>query len=154
MLRCFRVLCLGGWIFSLGLCAQEPRSVFIGKVVDAQSGEGLPGATIQKGKEVLGVCGASGSFRFEWEPTEALVLVRYVGYSSMEVLLRAADSGTVIRLKPAAMALGAMVVTGSRYGKRAAEETVSIEVVSRDLIKNTSAVEAAEILNRVPGVQV
>lgn len=138
----------------MGLGAQAPRAVFQGKVVDAQSGDGLPGATLQKGKEVLGLCGPTGEFRFELEQAETLVLVRYVGYTPQEVLLQAGDSGREIRLKPEATSLDAMVVTGSRYGKRAAEETVSIEVVSRELIKNTSAVESAEILNRVPGVQV
>jgi sulfur carrier protein ThiS len=142
------------WVLSLGLHAQADRFVFFGKVLDGETGEGLPGATLQKGKEVLGLCTPTGDFRFELEQAETEVLVRYVGYTPMEVRLRVSDTGTEIRLRPAATALNAVVVTGSRYGKRAAEETVSIEVVSRELIKNTSAVETAEILNRVPGVQV
>lgn len=149
-----RFIWLVFWVLSLGLHAQADRFVFFGKVLDAETGEGLPGATLQKGKEVLGLCTPTGEFRFELEQAETEVLVRYVGYTPMEVRLRVSDTGTEIRLRPAATALNAVVVTGSRYGKRAAEETVSIEVVSRELIKNTSAVETAEILNRVPGVQV
>ena len=120
MFRQVWLICFAIGFSGMSLGAQAPRAVFQGKVVDAQSGDGLPGATLQKGKEVLGLCGPTGEFRFELEQAETLVFVRYVGYTPQEVLLRAGDSGREIRLKPEATALDAMVVTGSRYGKRAA----------------------------------
>lgn len=144
------------WTVWIPLClqGQNPTFVFSGKVVDSESGEGLPAATLQENGKVLSVCNAKGEFSFSFNSESLTVSVRYMGYQAFETKLNASTAFHTIPLQASSTALAAVVVTGSRYGKRAAEETVSIEVIGKELIKNTAAVETAEMLNRVPGIQV
>lgn len=50
--------------------------------------------------------------------------------------------------------LGIVVVSASQYQKSIAEETVSMEVISKELIQNTNATDLGEAINKTPGVQI
>lgn len=100
-----------------------PPIRFEALIVDASTGEPLPGATAQ----VLGVdVGASadrdGRLTVEVPSTPATVVVRFVGYASAQVPLTAdnARDGVVrrtVRLSPAPYVLGEVTVTGEPPGE-------------------------------------
>jgi outer membrane cobalamin receptor len=50
--------------------------------------------------------------------------------------------------------LGIVVISASQYEKSVAEETVSMEVISAELIQNSNSTDLGEAINKTPGVTV
>lgn len=128
-----------------------------GKVVDAETGEGIPLATI--GVAELGwgtVCDVDGLFKVDIPADRAAALtVRSVGYEMQTVHVAPETSGDlVIRLKKSLLGLDEVVVTGTRTEKTIAEAPVVTRIVSaQDLLRNDfeSMIDVLEY--NIPGLR-
>ncbi len=136
--------------FSMGVMAQG--KTITGKVIDEQSGEAIPGATILVKNSSKGVItNVEGQYSIEAQPTETLVF-SFVGYQTKEVQI-SNQSKIDISLKVSSALLNELVVVG--YGTQQKKNlTGAVGIVTSEEIGNQSVTSAANALSgRVSGVQ-
>ncbi len=122
-----------------------------GKIVDSETKEGLPGATVQvKGTSTGTITDLDGTFSLD-VAEQTLLVVSYVGFQSMEV--RASQDMEVV-LKPGASILGELVITSNVIDVAKTRETpVAVSSVSpADISQKIGNMEFPEIMNRTPSV--
>lgn len=135
----------------------EQRGTLTGQVVDAATGEPLPGAAVRIRELGRGqATDASGAFRFEDLPARALtVAAQFVGYLPVEQRVQIAADATVelvIALEESALELAGIVVTGMGRERSVSDTYRPTAVMSgRELDRNLDAT-VAETLRRVPGL--
>ncbi|MGB1018260.1 MAG: TonB-dependent receptor [Chitinophagales bacterium] len=98
-----------------------------------------------------------GNYELNVPAGKYAVLYRYIGKIDKIVTVTLKANETTIQnvtLDEKAELINTIVVTASKYAKKLSEETVSIEVLSNDLLENNNIVDAEESLNKVPGVTV
>lgn len=128
-----------------------------GRILDASTGQPLPGANIQITGSVLGaVSDNRGQFRILKVPAGPHSLrATYIGYepAAVEVILSGAESREIVlRLKPTVIPMHQVVVTGSRQPETLASAAASISVMDRMAMRRRNLMGAAEALQLVPGV--
>jgi outer membrane receptor protein involved in Fe transport len=138
---------------SLG-CAHAQQAPLRGLVLDAQSQQPLPGATVVvPGTHVGAATDASGRFVL---PAAAgatqEVVVSFAGYNTQNVRVPAGSLGLTVRLEAAPVNLQGVVVSASRTQQRRTEAPVAIAQVAPQLIADTKATAPYQLLNKVAGV--
>ncbi len=131
---------------------QEMQETVSGTVVDAQSGESLPGVNIILEGTTTGTStGPDGYFELEVPSLQEILIVSYIGYVTKEVPI---DGTTTIdvNLEPAAVDLDELVVIG--YGtQRKATLTGSVTSVgSREITSAPTQNLSASLAGLLPGV--
>ena len=124
-----------------------------GQVVD-QDGEALIGATVKvKGSQTGVVTDYEGNFQLD-APSEATLVVSYVGYKDREIAVRGRAVLGQIQLESDAQILDQVVVVG--YGtQKKADLTGSVSVVNADELKRVSHNNISSMLEgKVAGVQI
>jgi TonB-linked SusC/RagA family outer membrane protein len=124
-----------------------------GKVVD-ENGEPLPGATIQLiGTSIGTVTDAEGNFSLS-VPSDATLMVSFVGFKSIEVQIKGRTELGTITLVSESKELEQVVVIG--YGtQRKVDLTGSVAVVNTDEMKKVSHSNISTMLEgKVAGVQI
>jgi len=122
-----------------------------GTVVDAETNEPLPGATITEQGTSNGVStDFEGSFSFNVAAGTTLE-VSYIGYGTQTVV---AKDGLVITLNPAPNVLGEVVVTSGVIDVAKVRETpVAVSAISpAEISLKVGNAEFPEIMNKTPGV--
>ncbi len=140
----FSVMLMLGMSGGLSLCpttakasVQQDQTIKVsGQVVD-QSGEPLIGATVRvKGVQSGVVTDFDGNFELD-APSNATLLVSYVGYKDREIAVRGRANLNTIELESDAMMLDQVVVVG--YGvQKKADLTGSVSIVNADELKRVS----------------
>ena len=134
-----------------------------GRVTDADSKEYLPGANVMlKGTGLGASTDRIGSFRiFNVPAGDYEIVVRYIGYEAFSASVTV-GSGQVtkdISLKPSVVQLSGISITGLRQGQNKAlnvqksSENI-LNVVSSEQMLRLPDLNAAEILQRVPGISI
>ena len=124
-----------------------------GQVVD-QDGEPLIGATIKlKGAQTGVITDFDGNFSID-VPSNATLVVSYVGYKDREIAVRGRAVIEQIQMESDAMMLEQVVVVG--YGtQKKADLTGSVSIVNADELKRTSGSNISTMLEgKVAGVQI
>lgn len=147
---------------SLYVQAQVAQSKTIkGKVVDAENGEPLTGATVRIGSSTQGTStDVNGNFALENVKAEQLQLVvSFIGYEPLEVTYNRAKSAgaLLIKLKPSAKVLQQVEVKGQTEGqvKAMLEQRIAVNIkniVSAEQIEKFPDVSAADAIQRIPGI--
>ena len=140
----------------------QSKGIIVGSVVDSKSGEYLPGANVMLLTTNIGTStNKDGSFRIANVPPGSYILtVRYIGYkpdSTSVVVQSGVTTNLSIQLTVSYVNLNDVVVEGLRQGQVKAlsmqRESDKIEnVVSREQMENYPDANAADVLQRVPGV--
>ncbi|MDD2965098.1 MAG: TonB-dependent receptor [Bacteroidales bacterium] len=161
-----RMLLLSGLCFLLNgvVPAQNlpPLTRIKGTVVDAVTGEPLPGATIRLGTSTKGTStDAKGNFQLEnLSGNEIALGVTFVGYKQHDLkvdLRQKKQQPLTIRLIPLASELQQIEVKGQAEGqvKAMLEQRVAVNiknVVSAEQIEKFPDVNAADAIQRIPGI--
>jgi iron complex outermembrane receptor protein len=129
-----------------------------GKVAD-DKGEGLIQANviIDVSKGWAAVTDFDGNYELSVPAGTYSVLFKYVGKDEKRVKITVAENekktlnATLLERE---QLMDIVVVTGSKYEKKLSEETVSMDVLKSDLLKNNSINSLDAGMNRVPGVTV
>ena len=156
----FSVMFIFGMLGGLIVCpvpamasvAQQTIKVS-GQVVD-QDGEPLIGATVKvKGSQTGVVTDYDGNFQLD-VPSNATLVVSYVGYKDREIAVRGRAIIEQIQLDSDAQVLDQVVVVG--YGtQKKADLTGSVAVVNADELKRVSHSNISSMLEgKVAGVQI
>lgn len=131
------------------------QQTITGTVVDAQTGETLPGVNIRvKDSDTRGtVTDFDGNFTFTVEPGEQILVFSFVGYTTQEVNIGGRDE-LYIELQPSVGELDELVVIG--YGSvRKRDVTGAIgQVSAEDIGKITSLNAEQSLQGKVSGVQI
>lgn len=103
-----------------GAASFAPKTVK-GKVVDATSGEPIPGVTVQvKGTSLAVATNGQGEFQLPATEQMSTLVVSFIGYSSKELQLAQNTADLQVKLQPDYRALSEVVVTG--YGASRTKE--------------------------------
>ena len=129
-----------------------------GSIVDATTGEGVRGATIQaRGViERTAQSGTAGEWRIESLPLGAYTLtISHPGFATAEASLEARSDGGEVQtsLTPRPIRLDALVVTAGRRVEHLSDVVVSTEVISRREIADIGAPDLAGLLTRRAGLE-
>ena len=139
-----------------GLQAVAQTATITGRVVDDQ-GEPLFSVNVSTDRLEGTTTDFDGFYTLNVEPGETTVSFSFIGFEKAEraITLAAGEERTLdMTLQPAATELGTIVIGSSKRGKPIAEETVTVDVISTELLQNNNIVEAADAIDRVPGVTV
>ena len=134
-----------------------------GKVVDAETGETLPGAsvTFAEGKGIS--TDVNGMFSLDIPNGKRTLTVRYIGYKTVTKDIQVGDGTQTLDLSLEAdnATLGDITVTGEvRHDTEAAtmreqqQAHISMTSVSEQHIKRTQDKDASEVIRRIPGVSI
>ena len=136
----------------------HPRAAalpFAGRLTDAKTGEGLPGANIvfpdlKQGTATDG----SGNFSFSNLPRGRFtVQVTSLGYNTVTQLVDTGNGQPLnLALTPAATEIGQVVVTGVSQATAVRRSPVPTVVVDRTRLNQTSATNAVDAIAHVPGL--
>jgi len=140
-----------------GLSAIAQEATITGKVSDASNDETLPGVNIVIEDQKGTVTDLNGNYTLKTTAGKHTVTFSFMGYKpkTKEIILEKGQTLTVnAQLKTDAKVLQIFTVTGSQYEKSLSQETVSMDVISSSLIKNTNARELSEVVYKTPGVQI
>lgn len=130
-----------------------------GRVVDAESGEPLPGATVRLRELGQGrATDRNGRFRFENLPARVYtVAVKFVGYLAAERRVEVSEGDSVaveFRLEPSALALPDVVVTATGRERGVSETFQPTIVLAGEALQQNLQTSLAETLSDVPGLHV
>jgi len=143
--------------FSLSAHAQYKVS---GRVIDAQTGEPLIGASVAVEESSKGVnTDLEGRFTLRGiKQTDASLLISYVGYDSKTVQPDFSSGKSItVRLAPSSVDLDEVVVTGIVEGQIKAmvqmKKAENIKnIVTAEQIRTFPDLNAAEVMQRIPGI--
>ena len=142
--------------FTITLQAQTETIIF-GSVRDPDLNEKLIGVTVKIDSIAGTVTDVDGKYRINVKPGTHKITFSFIGYENTvktvkvkEGELKQLDSKMVVSHNE----LDVVVVSGSQYEKKLAQETMSMDVLGKDLINNTNSRDVADVLGKDPGVQV
>jgi TonB-linked SusC/RagA family outer membrane protein len=128
-----------------------------GSVVEAKTGEPIPGANIQvKGTTIGTTTDTDGRFEINIESETATLVVSFIGFRSQEVDVSAGDSDVRVELSEDVVGLEEVVVTGLASGTRRENIANSIETVSAADLTGATSVETLDgaLAGKVTGAQI
>ncbi len=148
--------CLVMLLFSSTIVLAQDVSLS-GVITDAETGEPLVGASVvtEEGKGVT--TDLDGKYVLKLAKKLHKVKYSFIGYEAKVKEIDLSSGAPVIKnVKLGMMSeqLDIVVVSASQYEKSIAEETVSMEVLGKELIKNNNSTELTEAVRKTPGVLV
>ncbi|MFM1875948.1 MAG: hypothetical protein RL266_1685, partial [Bacteroidota bacterium] len=131
--------------------------VLKGTITDKETNEPLVGASVvtKDGKGVT--TDLDGNYSLKLPKGIYKITYSFIGYEPKEKEIDLSSGATVtkdVSLEIKSEQLDIVVVSASQYQKSIAEETVSMEVVSKALIQNTNATDLGEAIDKTPGVTI
>ena len=140
---------------SVNRAGRAANGPFTGRVVDAVSGEGLPGADVIFPDLKQGAAtGADGRFQFNNLPQgRFLVQVRSLGYNTAsQTVATGSDNPLEIKLTVAATEIGQVVVTGVSAATELRRSPVPTTVIDRIRLNQTSSTNVVDAIAHTPGL--
>src|ERR1019366_6776033 len=153
MKKIFTIVCL---FLVTAKFASAQTAQIKGTVRDADTKEPIGGVNVKIDK-TRNVTDESGKFKLNIATEgEHDLVISSIGYKTdrSKVTVKAGETQNLeILLKSNTLQIST-VETVSQYKKNSAKETVSIQVIDADQIKNTNAMDLGEVLSKSPGVLV
>ncbi len=154
-LRILKITLAAGILFlsvPSGLIAQELK----GKIIDAETGEPIPLATVILDTDNYQAASSQGYFEFTPLDTGKHSLkVISLGYKDFDTVFTfPAISSVNILLQPAETLLDQAVVSASKFSQNINEVTVSLDVIEPNLINEKNQVNLDDVLQQAPGLNI
>lgn len=160
MRRLFTTLVCGVALLLLpGLAQAQESGTVAGTVYDAQSGETLPGASVQIPSEEVGTAtDAEGEFSFDVPPGEYELSASFVGYqeANQSITVESGETTQIeIRLQPSRSELEEVVVTAQQVERQSRSLGYSVSSVSNEDLERASEENLVKSLSgKVSGVDI
>lgn len=132
-------------------------AIITGTVLDQKTKETLPGVNVILNDSTGTTTDLDGKYSLAVPAGGFTVTYRFIGYKDVVKDGRVKDGETLtieIRMMEGAEELNVVTVSGTKTERRLPEETVSIEVLSSDLINNTNSVTLVEAIDKIAGVTI
>lgn len=146
----FNILC----VLYLGITSGSAQTTLRGRVVDAESGEELIGATISVMKAGSGGAATDyeGAFVVKVDSLPAMLKISYTGYAPQEITVENAGARLDIRLATNSIIIAEAVVRGQRIDDKQKAAPLTVENLDAIAIKQTAAVSFYNGLGNLKGV--
>ncbi len=147
----------------LSAATYAQTGLIVGKIIDEQTGEVLPGASVRLSGTNTGVAtNLAGEFSIRVQSGSTSITVAYLGYAEqqIDVQVSAGQTSTVeVKMQAATNELRDIIITGQLQGQnRALNQQKNADniknIVAADQIARFPDPNVAEALQRVPGVNV
>ncbi len=149
------ILCL---LFVPSIVFSQNQALIFGEVSDLDTKETLVGVNIVYGENTKVVStDVDGKYKLSLDAGTYKLTFTYIGYEPKvkTIILKDGEIKEMnIRMQSDAAEIDLVVVSASQYEKRVAEETVSMDVLSKTLVTNTNSRDLGEIISKTPGVQI
>jgi outer membrane receptor for monomeric catechols len=143
--------------FSISLFAQQPAKL-VGTVSE-ETGEALPQANvvIDASKGQAAVTDFDGKYEITLPAGTYTVTYRYIGKDEQKRTVTLADGEKKtldVTLTEKQQMIDVVVVTGTKYEQRLAEQTVSMDVVKGSSLTSQNITDLQQGMTRIPGVTI
>ncbi|MFT5309891.1 MAG: outer membrane receptor protein involved in Fe transport [Bacteroidia bacterium] len=131
--------------------------VVSGVITDKESNEPLVGASVIMEDKTGVTTDLDGKFGLKLSKGVHTLTFSFIGYKPQKREVDLSSGAPLIinvSLGTKSEVLDIVVVSSSQYQKSIAEETVSMEVVSKELIRSTNATDLGDAIDKTPGVTV
>lgn len=128
-----------------------------GKVLDAQTGEPLIGASVVTLDGTGTIADETGHFKIETIAAREVLTITFIGYEKLVSDTIIPSGKTVFlefRLQPITSSLGEVVVSAGRFEQRLEDVTVSLDILKPNLQQDKNLVQLENSLQQAPGVHV
>ena len=116
--------------------------VVTGRVIDAETGEGLPGASLQiEGTYSGTITSASGQFELRVRQAQPVLIIRFIGYETTRITVEDASRPQEIGMRPSAIMLPEITITGEDPAVRIMRQVIENKKIWRKDL-STYAVDA------------
>lgn len=121
-----------------------------GRVIDAQTREAVPGASIQAAS---GGClsGRQGQFSLAAVKAKDSIRISIIGYTPVQLAV-SRERNMTIYLEPLTTRLNEVIVSAGRDKQYRTDAPVAISSISTQMIRETKASSLEQVLNKVSGV--
>lgn len=130
-----------------------------GKVVDSQTGEELPGAkiTVNDGQIIIGT-NVDGRYSFEIDKTDVIkIKVSYIGYKEQEFEIKNIKEDKIqrnVELVAEGTTTEEVIVTDSRYEKKAEEITISVATLKPKQLDAQASTDLLKAMEQTSGITI
>ncbi len=144
------LLFVASLLFCMGVIAQTSIR---GTVKDAESGDGLTGASVKvKGTGIGAVTDLDGQFTLNLKSgSSQRLIISYVGYSSQEV---DATDGMEIKMSYQILSADEVVVSASRVEEALVKAAVTVEKISARQLAQSASISPYDALGNLKGVDI
>ena len=152
-----RFLLVTIFVSFLFLSAKAQDVTLSGTITDKETNEPLVGASVVTDGRMGVTTDLDGKYTIKLSKGIQKLKFSFIGYEPQtEEIDLSLGAPTIknVALGLKSEQLGIVVVSASQYQKSIAEETVSMEVVSKALIQNTNATDLGEAIDKTPGVTI
>lgn len=123
-----------------------------GRVIDQQTGEPLPGATISSGQTAASAS-ANGDFELPVPPGADLITISFIGYESQSLKVTRTQKFLSIALNSSNINLSTVRVTGYDNNRKLLETAGSIGVLKSKDLQRGDNTDIMNAINTIPGVK-
>ncbi len=124
-----------------------------GRIIDKETQEALPLATIQLNDSTFIYTDQNGKFELADRVSDRLI-ISYMGYDTLTLARESYSDKMLIKLNPAILSLNEVVTTAYDSDKRLLEVPGSVGLVTQKDIQRSGGVSLQSSLNLIPGVMV
>lgn len=146
-------------LFICQLTFAQETGTLKGVITDTKTGETLIGAsvTLENDKTKGSAADFNGNYSLTLPAGQHKVVISFTGYNTKtkEVTITAGQTTTLnADLSVTAKELGAVVVSAGKFEQKVEDLTVSVEIISADLVANKGTTSVETAINQTPGVQI
>lgn len=142
-------------LFTFTLIAQ--KTTVTGFVTEAGNKTPIPGVLVSVNGKAVVQTGMQGEYKIVVNGPANTLEFSMIGFikETREIKAKKSELITVnVKMTGSSETINTVVISSSQYEKDLKRENVSIEVLGKEQIKNTNAVDLSDAVNRVSGVQV
>ena len=159
MKRYYSLIFTAALLFICQLTFAQETGTLKGVITDTKTGETLIGAsvTLESDKTKGSAADFDGNYLLKLPAGQQKVVISFTGYNSKtkEVTITAGQTTTLnVDLSLTAKELGAVVVSAGKFEQKVEDLTVSVEIISADLVANKGTTSVETAINQTPGVQI
>lgn len=142
-------------LFTGSLLAQV-KGTLEGTITDGETNETLIGVNIITNESTGTTTDFDGNYTLTLPIGKYELKISYVGYETIKAKVEIKEGTTTLNfaMEYQAKEFDDVVISGSRYAKRASEEVISIEVIKPQLADKTNSIRLDDLIKKVSGVNV
>ena len=126
-----------------------------GTIIDAKSGESIPGATVLIENTSVGTTtDFDGNFQITGENNNFTLLISFVGYKTERIDVNSETTKLNVKLSEDAAQLDEVVVTANKIAQRSQDVPLSITAVGAKELSRTGSIKAEDYFPSIPNLSI